>query len=242
MFAINHAATALLIERRHPDVSLVPILISVQAMELLWVLLNYAGIERTTTEPVVRYVGDIHLLHMPFSHSVATMAGVALAAWLIARAARRPRLGAALGLGIISHLVLDLATHNGDIALAPFMDGAKYGTYLYASAPAAAFLVELAYGLLCWRVFRGGRTLFAVILVFNLANASLFFASIPGPEYWLAGRPLVLTTIILVQIIVTLGAVWWAVRRDRAGRQPMKGGTLPAARADSVTAVGRGLK
>jgi hypothetical protein len=36
-------------------------------MELLWVVLNYAGVERTTTEPVVRYVGDIHLAYMPFS-------------------------------------------------------------------------------------------------------------------------------------------------------------------------------
>lgn len=220
MFAINHAATAVLIQRRYPDVPLVPILASVQAMELLWVALNYAGIERTTTETVVRYVGDIHLLHMPYSHSVATMAGVALAVWLIARAAGHPRLGAALGLGIVSHLVLDLATHNGDIALAPLVEGPEYGSYLYARAPGIAFLLELGYGLLCWRVFRGGRTLLAVVVAFNLANASLFFAAIPGPEQWLAGRPLVLTTVILAQILVTLAAVWWAVRRDQRNLGP----------------------
>ena len=217
MFAINHAATALLIKRRYPDVRLVPILISVQAMELLWVALNYIEVERTITEPVVRYVGDIHLAHMPFSHSVATMVGVAAAAWLIAAIAGHPRLGAAIGLGIVSHLVLDLATHNGDIALAPFVSGPELGTYLYARLPAIAFLVELGYGILCWRVYRGGRALLAVIVGFNLANLSLFFAAVPGPEQWLAGRPVILTSVILAQIVVTLFAVWWAARREPAG-------------------------
>jgi hypothetical protein len=213
MFAINHAATALLIRRRYRDVPLAPMLISVQAMELLWVALNYLGVERTTTEPVVRYVGDIHLAYMPFSHSVATMLGVAAAAWLLAVATGRPRLGAALGLGIASHLVLDLATHDGDIALAPFAAGPGLGTYLYARLPVAAFLLELGYGLLCWRVGRGGKALLAVVVGFNLANLSLFFSAIPGPEQWLAGRSTLLTTVILGQIVVTLLAVGWAAER-----------------------------
>src|SRR5215470_15429260 len=75
MFAIDHAATALLLKRRYPSVSLTPLLLSVQAMELAWVGLNYLGIERTTTETAVRSVADIHLAYMPFSHSVATVAG-----------------------------------------------------------------------------------------------------------------------------------------------------------------------
>jgi hypothetical protein len=54
MFAIGHAATALVVKRAYPSVPMTPILISVQAMEFAWVALNYLGIERTTTEPVVR--------------------------------------------------------------------------------------------------------------------------------------------------------------------------------------------
>ena len=77
MFAIDHAATALLIQRRYQDVPFVPILLSVQAMEVLWVVLNYLGIERTTTESVVRYVGDIHLEFMPWTvHSPGSTLGV----------------------------------------------------------------------------------------------------------------------------------------------------------------------
>jgi hypothetical protein len=74
MFAVDHAATALLIKRRFPSVPLTPLLLSVQAMELAWVGLNYLGVEYTTTEASVRSVADIHLAYMPFSHSVATAA------------------------------------------------------------------------------------------------------------------------------------------------------------------------
>src|SRR5215217_6710139 len=109
MFAVDHAATALLLKRRYPSVPLAPLLLSVQAMELAWVVFNYLGIERTTTEPVVRSVADIHLAVMPFSHSVATACGAALFAWVVLEfALGRPALGRAVGLGIVSHLVLDL--------------------------------------------------------------------------------------------------------------------------------------
>ena len=80
MFAVDHAATALLVKRRYPSVPMTPLLVSVQAMELAWVALNYLGIERTTTEATVRSVADIHLVYMPYSHSVGTAAAAALAA------------------------------------------------------------------------------------------------------------------------------------------------------------------
>lgn len=220
MFAINHAAAALIVKRRFPDVPLVPILVSVQLMELLWVVLNYLGVERTTTEPVVRYVGDIHLVHMPFSHSVASMLGVGVLLWIVLAMAGRARLGLAVAIGVCSHLVLDLVTHDRDIALLPVGDSPVYGTGLYSSAPWGAFLLELSFGLLCWWAFRGGRALLAIIVGFNVANASLFFAELPGPEQLLANRPALLTTVILAQIIVTLSLVGWGARTSPDGPAP----------------------
>ena len=217
MFAINHAATALLLKRRWPDLALTPLLLSVQIMELLWVLLNFLGIERTTTDAVVRDVSDIHLAYMPFSHSIATMVGAAVLAAVIGKVIGRPKLGVAFGLGILSHLILDLITHNGDIPLAPIADAPRYGTYLYARLPGAAFALELAFGILCWWVFRGNRRLLAVVILFNLANLSLFFAEVPGPEQAFAGRPLALVAVILAQIVVTLALVGWAATRPRPG-------------------------
>jgi membrane-bound metal-dependent hydrolase YbcI (DUF457 family) len=205
MFAVDHASTSLLIKRRYPSVPIAPILVSVQAMELAWVGLNYLGIERTTTEATVRSVADVHLAYMPYSHSVATGAGAAIVAWLIIeKGFGRPALGRAVGLGIVSHLILDLATHAHDIALWPGSAEPKLGLGLYAAAPLAAFVVEFLYGIFCWYVYRGGRGLLALISLGNLANLSFLSPAVPGPEEYLAGRPMLLVTVIFVQIVVTL--------------------------------------
>lgn len=138
--------------------------------------------------------------------------------WAVGGAAGRARFGAILGFAILSHLVLDLLTHNRDIALGPFHNSPKYGTFLYGRQPLFAFLLELSYGVLCWRVFRGGRALLAISVAFNLVNLSLFFPAIPGPEDAMAGRPLLLVTVILVQIVVTLWAVWWGAGKSARSR------------------------
>ncbi len=205
MFAINHAATALVIKKVYPDVPMVWILISVQFMELIWVLLNYLGIERTTTESKVTYVGDIHLAFMPYSHSVATMGGAALLAWLaIGKGLDEPDIGAAVGLGIGSHLVLDLITHRRDITLFPALNDPKLGLGLYENLPIPAFILEIGYGMFCWWVYKGSMALLAAIIAFNLANISMFVRSVPGIERKLANRPRLIATVILVQIVVTL--------------------------------------
>jgi hypothetical protein len=205
MFAVDHAATALIIKRRYPTVGIAPILVAVQAMELAWVGLNFLGVERTTTETTVRSVADIHLAYMPYSHSVGTALGAALIAWLtIELGFGRKALGRAVGIGIASHLVLDLLTHGHDIVLWPGLDSPKLGLGLYAAAPFAAFVVEMVYGIACWRIYRGGVGLLAVIVLGNLANLSLLSAAIPGPELLLAGRPLLLVGLIFAQIVVTL--------------------------------------
>jgi hypothetical protein len=205
MCAVDHAATALVLKRRFPSVSLTPILVSVQAMELAWVGCNYLGIERTTTAETVRSVADIHLAYMPYSHSVATAVGAALLTWLIIeKGFGRAFLGRAVGLGIVSHLILDLVTHGHDIVLWPGLSAPKLGLGLYAAAPMVAFVVELIYGTFCWYVYRGGPGLLALITIGNLANLSIFSPTIPGPEHYLAGRPLLLVTFIFVQIVVSL--------------------------------------
>jgi membrane-bound metal-dependent hydrolase YbcI (DUF457 family) len=229
MFAVDHAATALLIKRRYPLVPLVPILISVQAMELAWVALNYLGIERTTTEATVRSVADVHLEYMPYSHSVGTAIVAAVLAWLIIeKGFGRAALGRAVGIGIVSHLILDLATHGHDIVLWPGLSTPKLGAGLYATAPLIAFAIEFIYGVFCWLVYRGGYGLLAFICLGNLANISILSPSIRGPEELLAGRPLLLVTFIFVQIVVSLVAVYLLARRDRSLPSATLNSTAPA--------------
>jgi membrane-bound metal-dependent hydrolase YbcI (DUF457 family) len=205
MFAVDHSATALVIKRRFPSVPMTPLLVSVQAMELAWVALNYLGVEQTTTSASVRTVADIHLAYIPYSHSVATAAAAALVTWLtIERGFGRRALGRAVAVGILSHLVLDLATHAPDIALWPGSRFPPLGLGLYSGAPPVAFVVELLYGVLCWWVYQGRRALLVLLVVGNLANASFFFTSIAGPEELLAGRPLLVVTAVFVQIVTML--------------------------------------
>jgi membrane-bound metal-dependent hydrolase YbcI (DUF457 family) len=217
MFAVDHAATALLVKRRYPSARLAPILVSVQAMELGWVALNYLGVERTTTDAVVHSVADIHLAYMPYSHSVGTATGVAVLAWLLLeKGFGRAALGRAVAIGIVSHLILDLATHGHDIVLWPGLSTPRLGLGLYEAAPVAAFIVEFIYGIVCWYVYRGGLGLLALIGLGNLANLSFLSPAIPGPEEYMAGRPMLLVTVIFVQIVVTLVLVGILARNDRA--------------------------
>jgi hypothetical protein len=124
----------------------------------------------------------------------------------------REKLGAAVGIGIASHLVLDLLTHQPDLQLAPFLSEPRLGLGIYSSAPLAAFAFELGFGIWCWWYYGGGKALLAAIVLFNVANISMFVAAIPGPETWLAHRPTLITTLIFAQIVATLALVGYLAR------------------------------
>ncbi len=203
MFAINHAATGLIIKKIYPDVPMTVILVSVQLIEILWVALNFLGVEKTTTKDRVTSVSDVHLEYMPFSHSVVSTVVLAAGAWLlVALGFKAVHVGTAVALGICSHLVLDLMSHARDIAIAPFLESRKFGVGLYEK-PAFAFAFETIYGIFCWWLYGGSAVLFWIIVLFNLANISFFIKAIPGPERFLAHRPIWITAVIALQIIVT---------------------------------------
>ena len=125
-------------------------------------------------------------------------------------------LGRAVGIGILSHLVLDLLTHGHDIVLWPGLAAPKLGLGLYESAPFAAFIVELVYGIACWAVYRGSRGLLALIVIGNLANLPFLSPAIPWPLDYLAGQPMLIVTLILAQIIISLIVVGLLARRPDA--------------------------
>jgi len=192
----------------------------VQLSELLWVAFNYMGIERTTTNDTVRYVGDIHLSSIAWSHSIASGVGVALLAWFaLAKGLRRPVLGAAVGVAVVSHVALDLVVHARDIQLAPGIPSPLLGSGFYQSVPMLAFGLEFGFGLWCWWYYRGSRGLLAVIALFNIANLSFFTTAISGPETLLAHRPMLIVSVIFLQIVITL----WLVGMFARGTAPARG-------------------
>lgn len=208
MYAISHAASALLLKKRYPEVPLWPLLVSVQAIELAWVALTYAGIERAA-------VNDhrIYLDFLPYSHSVGSTIAVALIAFAVLRhMTSRMDIAIAVALGVVSHVVLDIAQHQQDILLLPASVGPRLGLGLI-DFPILNFAVEIAFGVLCWRIYRGGVALLAGIVLLNLANipTMLQLPSVIDPviaNMWL------LPTLILGQIVVTWIFVAWAARRE----------------------------
>jgi hypothetical protein len=207
MNAINHAATALLVNKKWPGVPIIPVLLAVQLVEMLWVAFNLLGVEVTTTEPQVRALNDIHLAYMPFSHSIAANVVLAIAVWVIfARLLNKPAWGLALAVAVSSYIVLDPATHVHDIALAPSIESPKFGSGLYG-VPLLALVVETHYGMRCWWIFRGSRSLLAIIVGLNLAALTFYAPAVSGPEHLLAGHPKIFGAAIGVHILIGLVAI-----------------------------------
>ena len=207
MYAISHAASALVLKRRYPEVAIWPLLISVQAIEVGWVVLSLLGLEHSSVRE-----GKIHLDFLPYSHSVGTTLALGLLALaLLWRVPPKAKLALAVALGVVSHVVLDIIQHDHDIALLPVGAGPRFGLGL-GQAPSLNFAVELAFGVACWWIFRGGRVLLAGIIAFNVANLPTMFQPPMVVKLASSGRA-VLPLIIALQIVATWGFVAWASQR-----------------------------
>jgi hypothetical protein len=213
MYAISHAATALVLKRRFPEASLWPLLIAVQFVELIWIVLTYAGIEH------VSVVGNtVHLDYLPYSHSVATGLLLGLVAWAaMSRSSTGRKIGLAIAIGVVSHIVLDIVHHEPDIYLLPFPWGPRLGLGLI-EWPIADFLVETAYCVFCWRYFGGSIGLLGGLVFINLTNLPAMYPRVSTIET-IADHPAVLTTLVLMQIVFSWIAVWWLSRRTLRARR-----------------------
>ena len=201
-YAITHASAALILKRRYPRVGLWALLISVQLVELLWIIFSYLKIEHASITP-----DAVHLDFIPYSHSIGTAAFLAALAWGMGRSVHRSTVGAAIALGILSHVVLDIIHHEPNIALLPMTWGPRFGLNLQAY-PILDFVVELAFCLVCWKLFDGSRGLLIGIVVFSLLDLPLMF---PRQTTFapLVSHPFMLQTVIMVDVIATAATVWW---------------------------------
>jgi hypothetical protein len=207
MYAINHAATALLIKKNKPELPLWPLLISVQLVEILWIIFNYLGIEHYSVSE-----GHLHLDFLPYSHSIFSGVLIAVLSYIIiAKGYGNNKLAIAFSIGVLSHIAIDLIFHEHDIRLSPFTDHPVWGLGII-KYPLINFILELLYGIACWWYFRGNKKLLAVIIIFNLADLPTMFASGDMLHPLIAYR-FILPTFILVQILLTWYFVWRYARQ-----------------------------
>ena len=142
---IGHFAIGFAAKRAAPRTSLATLLTAAVWPDVVFSLLLFAGVERVRVDPSVgRYV-PIVLEYYPWSHSLVMTAlwGVLLATGYLAL--RRYTVGAwCVLVGVLSHWVLDWASHRPDMPLIPGGSG-KYGLGLYDSPGGTAIIESLLF-------------------------------------------------------------------------------------------------
>lgn len=145
---IGHFAVGYASKRWAPDVNIAVLLAAPLLADLLWPVFLLLGIEHVRIVPGWTAVNAMDLYDFPWSHSLLLLAvwGALLGA-LVARWQGRAA-GLVVFAGVLSHWLLDWATHKYDMPLWP--GGPELGLYLWRSRP-LTWAVELPlYALGAW--------------------------------------------------------------------------------------------
>jgi hypothetical protein len=133
---IGHYAVGLAAKRLEPRLSLPVLLAAPQVLDLLWPIFVLTGIERVEVAPGNTAFTPLRFASYPWSHSLvmSIVWGIALGAIVRARGASIRAAGIVAAV-VVSHWVLDFATHLPDMPLWPG-GGPLLGLGLWRSVPA----------------------------------------------------------------------------------------------------------
>jgi hypothetical protein len=138
---VGHFAVGLASKSVAPKVSLGILILAATFSDVLWILFFPLGIEQVVIQPGIMAANSLNLVYIPFSHSLlmdAVWGGLFAAVYFPLRHDSR---GAwILCAAVLSHWVLDWATHRPDMPLAPGID-LRFGLGLWNSR-LATFIVE----------------------------------------------------------------------------------------------------
>lgn len=209
---IGHFGIALAAKRVAPRTSLGALVLATAFLDLLWPMFLLLGVEHVRIAPGITTASPFDFYDYPISHSLLTVAGWAAVVALLYYVGTRYSRGAwAMGLGVLSHWVLDAIVHRPDL---PFWPGGRlrFGLGLWNSwgwsiaAELAVFLGGLFFYLRATRARdRIGRYGFWSLLVF------LMVAWISS---MLAGAPPSVAAVAWggLSLWLLLPWAWWADR------------------------------
>jgi hypothetical protein len=133
---VGHTAVALAAKSQTPGTSLGWLIASAYLVDLLWPVCLLFGIEHVRIEPGNTAFTPLAFDSYPWTHSLLTGIAWAIVFSAIARAFRVGRTGQLwIGALVISHWVLDFASHRPDMPLWPG-SSTKAGLGLWNSIPA----------------------------------------------------------------------------------------------------------
>ena len=129
---IGHYAVALAARRAVPEVSLGTLFIATQLADLVWPVLVLAGIERFEIRPGITAFTPLDFVHYPYSHSLVALLlwGAALGLVCMATGKVGKRSAIVVAAVVVSHWLLDFASHRPDMPLVPG-DETRFGLGLW---------------------------------------------------------------------------------------------------------------
>ena len=137
---VGHLAVAFGAKRLEPKVPLGAAVAAAFGLDLLWPVLLLAGLEVVRVSPNDTAFTHLAFESYPWSHSLLmALVWSAATAFLARKLLGSWRVGAILGLLVVSHWLLDLVTHRPDLPVWP--GGPVYGLGLWNSV-AATLVVE----------------------------------------------------------------------------------------------------
>jgi hypothetical protein len=139
---IGHFALAFGAKKAVPRTSLATLVAAAQLLDLLWPILVLLGVETVRIDPgAASPFLKLRFVHYPWTHSLTMAVVWGIALGLAYRAKTGYERGAlVVSALVVSHWVLDCATHRPDLQLAPGVE-ARVGLGLWTS-PAATLVVE----------------------------------------------------------------------------------------------------
>ncbi len=149
---LGHYAVALAAKPLAPTTSLGTLFAAGACLDLIWPVLVILGIERVVIEPGITAFTPLDFQHYPYSHSLLMSAVWALlfagAYYLYKRSTTAAMV---VGVLVISHWLLDAATHRPDLPLT-FNEDTLIGFGLWNSV-SATLIVELALFAICTAIY-----------------------------------------------------------------------------------------
>lgn len=210
---IGHYAVGLAAKRVAPRTSLGWLILAPTLADLLWPVFLLLGAERVRPVPGGPPFLTLDFVSYPWSHSLLMDAvwGVLLGGAYYGRT--RYRAGAlAIGLGVVSHWVLDVVTHIPDMPVLPW-GGPKVGLGLWHSVPGTLAVEILMYAVGVYLYARSTRARDAVGRYATWALIALLFLlyvstlNVPPPP----GIPVLAVSAIAFGGLFVLWA-WWGDR------------------------------
>ena len=218
---VGHLAAGLVLKARVREAPLSWLLWATVAPDLLCGVLVILGVEQVVVEGTLVF-GHLRS-DIGYSHALSASIACALIAGAVAaRASRSRRVGAALGLALLSHFVLDALTHRHDMPLLGFdaSHDLRLGTNL-ALHPWGMFALELLGCLYAWWVFdrKNRRLLGTLATLLVLYTNSLFgFWALPTPSVATLGGAMFASFVVATLVVLWAGRASAAVLPARRPR------------------------